>query len=218
MQQLRARCLLAIALLLPTATLAAQSVTGLPVLNSRIATGVTLAGEVGFPDGDYGDGTAYGARASLGLGALGFSAVLSTWEPEVAGADSRFAYGGALNYKLLGGPLTPLSITLQAGAETAEDAGVRQVHVPVGIGVALTIPNPTLAIRPWLAPRLDVVDVSGGASDDSESNFAISGGIEFGLIGGLGFGVAYDRVFAGDGDNPSVWSAGLNYTFKVPGL
>ena len=198
----------------------AQTVTGLPVLNSRIATGVTLAGEVGFPDSDYGEGTAYGVRASLGLGAFGFGVVLSSWDPEVAGADSRIAIGGSLNYKLLGGPLTPLSVTLQAGAESASDPQADQVHVPIGIGFALTIPNPTLAIRPWLAPRLDVVNYnySGSGGDETESNFGISGGIEFGLIGGLGFGVAYDRVFASDDFKPSVWSVGLNYTIKIPGL
>ena len=199
-------------LILLAAPLPAQTVTGLPVLNSRIASGLTLAGEVGFPDSDYGEGTAYGARASLGLGLFGFSAVVSSWDPDVAGADSRVAFGGAINYKLIGGPLTPLSLTLQAGAETAEDQGVRQVHAPIGLGVALTIPNPALAIRPWLAPRVDVANFSGGSTDQTETNFGLSGGVEFGLLGGLGFGVAYDRVFAGDGYDPSVWSVGLNYT------
>jgi len=196
----------------------AQNVTGLPVLNSRIATGLTLAGEVGFPDSDYGEGTAYGVRASLGLGVFGISAMLTTWDPELPGADSRVAYGGSLNYKLLGGPLTPLSVTLQGGVEAASDAGVDQLHVPVGLGVALTIPNPALAIRPWLAPRLDIARLSGGMTDQTETNFGISGGVEFGLLGGLGFGVAYDRVFAGNGFDPSVWSVGLNYTIKVAGL
>jgi hypothetical protein len=202
---------LALSVVMP-ARIPGQTVTGLPVLNSRIASGLTLGGEVGFPDSDYGEGTAYGARASLGLGLFGFSAVVSTWDPEVAGVDARVALGGAVNYKLLGGPLTPLSVTIQAGAETAEDQGVRQLHAPVGLGVALTIPNPALAIRPWLAPRLDVAHFSGGSTDQTETNFGLSGGIEFGLLGGLGFGVAYDRVWAGDGYEPSVWSVGLNYT------
>jgi len=196
----------------------AQTVTGLPVINSRIATGLTLAGEVGFPDSDYGQGTAYGVRASLGLGVFGIAAVLSTWNPDLPGSDSRVAYGGSLNYKVLGGPLTPLSITLQGGVEAANDANVDQLHFPIGLGVALTIPNPALAIRPWLAPRLDITRLSGGMTDQTESNFGLSGGVEFGLLGGLGFGVSYDRVFAGDGFDPSVWSAGLNYTLKVPGL
>lgn len=214
------RSIVALAVLLAASPIAgtAQTVTGLPVLNSRVATGLTLAGEVGFPDSDYGDGTAYGVRASLGLGAFGFGAVLSSWDPEVAGADSRVAIGGSVNYKLLGGPLIPLSITLQGGVEAANDADVDQLHFPIGVGVALTIPNPALAIRPWLAPRLDITHLSGGMTDQTESKFGLSGGIEFGLLGGLGFGVAYDRVFAGDGFDPSVWSVGLNYTIKIPGL
>jgi hypothetical protein len=210
--------LIAVVLALFPLTGRAQTVTGLPVINSRIATGLTLAGEVGFPDNDYGQGTAYGARASLGLGVFGIMAMVSTWNPDLPGEDSRVAYGGSLNYKLLGGPLTPLSVTLQGGVEAANAANVDQLHFPIGLGVALTIPNPALAIRPWLAPRLDITRLSGGTTDQTESNFGISGGVEFGLLGGLGFGVSYDRVFAGNGFDPSVWSAGLNYTIKVPGL
>lgn len=200
------------------ASTAQAQVTGLPVKNAGITGGLTIGGEVGFPGDEYGGGTAYGARGSLGLGPIGFGAVISHWNPDGDG-DAINAVGGSLNLKVFGGPLIPLSVTLQGGAEYASSNGIKRVHVPVGLGIGLRIPNPALAIKPWIAPRLDIVRTSGDAIDsDTEKNFGISGGVDFSLLGGLGFGVAYDRVWAGDGVNPSVFSVGVNYAIKIPGL
>jgi hypothetical protein len=193
-------------------------ITGLPVRNSGISSGLTIGGEVGFPDADYGKGTAFGGRGALGLGPFGISAVVSSWNPK-GPASSQTGVGGYLNLKVFGGPLIPLSVTLQGGAEYRSQSGIKTIHAPIGLGIALKIPNPALAIKPWIAPRLDIVRVSGsGISSDTDENFGISGGIDFSLLGGLGFGAAYDRTWAGNGVNPSVFSAGVNYTLKIPGL
>jgi hypothetical protein len=188
------------------------------VRNSGISSGLTIGGEVGFPDADYGKGTAFGGRGALGLGPFGISAVVSSWNPK-GPASSQTGVGGYLNLKVFGGPLIPLSVTLQGGAEYRSQSGIKTIHAPIGLGIALKIPNPALAIKPWIAPRLDIVRVSGsGISSDTDENFGISGGIDFSLLGGLGFGAAYDRTWAGNGVNPSVFSAGVNYTLKIPGL
>jgi len=193
-------------------------VTGLPVRNGGITGGLTIAGEVGFPDADYGKGTAYGARAMLGAGPFGLSAVASRWNPRGPG-DAHTGVGGYLNLKIFGGPLIPLSVTLQGGAEYAKIGSVKLVHAPIGLGIALKIPNPALAIKPWIAPRLDLARVSGtGIASDTESNFGISGGVDFSLLGGFGFGVAYDRTWVASGVQPSVFSAGASYSLKIPGL
>lgn len=200
------------------AVTAQAQVTGLPVRNGGITGGLTIGAEVGFPGEDYGKGTAFGARAALGLGPIGFNVVASKWNPD-GPADSRTGLGGFLNLKVFGGPLIPLSVTLQGGAEYSDVDGFKIVHVPVGLGIGLRIPNPALAIKPWIAPRLDIVRTSGdGIDSDTEKNFGISGGVDFSLLGGIGFGVAYDRVWAGDGVNPSVFSVGANYAIKIPGL
>jgi hypothetical protein len=47
---------------------------------------------------------------------------------------------------------------------------------------------------------------------DATTNFAISGGIELGLINGISIHAAYDRVFADHGLKPSVFSFGLGYS------
>jgi hypothetical protein len=193
-------------------------VTGLPTRNSGITSGLTIGGEVGFPNADYGKGTAFGARGALGLGPFGVSAVISSWNPN-GPAGSQTGVGGYLNLKVFGGPLVPFSVTLQGGAEYVTNSGVKVVHAPIGLGIALRIPNPALAIKPWIAPRLDVVRISGsGVSSETDKNFGISGGVDFSLLGGLGFGVAYDRVWADNDLNPGVFSAGANYAIKIPGL
>ena len=192
------------------------AVTGLPVRNAGITTGLSLGAEVGLPDADYGKGTAFGARGAVGMGPIGVSAVISSWKPK--GGKSATAIGGYAALKVFGGPLIPLSVTLQGGAEYAKLSGVKRLHLPVGLGIALKIPNPALAIKPWIAPRLDISRLSTVVSSNTDTHFGISGGVDFSLLGGIGFGVAYDRVWAGKGVSPSVFSAGVNYTIKVPGL
>lgn len=192
-------------------------VTGLPVRNSGITTGLTIAGEVGFPDADYGKGTAFGGRGAAGFGPIGVSAVISSYNPK--NGPTQTGLGGYLNLKVFGGPLVPFSVTLQGGAEYVKNNGTKLIHAPIGLGIGLRIPNPALAIKPWIAPRLDVLRVSGsGITTTTDENFGISGGVDFSLLGGLGFGVAYDRTWAGNGVNPSVLSVGASYSIKIPGL
>lgn len=207
--------LVALGLTVPAAGQA--QVTGLPVHNSGVSTGLSIGGEVGFPDADYGKGTAFGGRAAVGFGPLGLSALVSRWNPSGPGG-SFTGYGGAANLKVFGGPLVPFSITLQGAVEYAKPGAVGVYHIPIGLGLALKIPNPALAIKPWIAPRIDLTRTSYAGSSNTNSNFGISGGVDFSLLGGLGFGAAYDRVFVGNGVNPSVLGVGVNYSIRVPGL
>lgn len=195
----------------------AAQITGVPVHNSGISSGLSLGGEVGFPNADYGKGTAYAGRAALGLGPFGVSAVVSSYNPK-GPVGAQTAVGGYLNLKVFGGPLIPLSVTVQGGAEYYKTGGVKLLHAPIGLGIALKIPNPALAIKPWIAPRIDVTRLSGPLGSNTTTKFGISGGIDFSLLGGLGFSAAYDRYSPGGGVHPAVFSAGVNYTLKIPGL
>jgi hypothetical protein len=205
---------LCVALAFPPAL--AGQVIGLPVYNAGIPTGLGLYADVGFPNDAAGDGTAYGATARLGVGPFGVTGSVARFDPEGAG-DQLTSVGGTLNYKIFGGPLVPLTVTLQGGAGYATQDDVSFYRFPVGLGLGLTIPNPALAIKPWLAPRLDVSRVSTPLASDTETNFGISGGVELNLLSGLGLHASYDRVFA-DVEDPSIFAAGLHYTFRVPGL
>lgn len=201
--------------------LAAQ-VAGLPVRNAGIGTGIGVALDAGFPNAHAGKGFALGATGAVGLGPLGVTASLSRYDPK--GSDAVWSAGGSANLKVFGGPLIPLSVTVQAGAaRTSQDAStiegdpltIRTWHVPVGVGIALTIPNPVFAIKPWLAPRLDIVrttiEADTPAETHTDKNFGISGGVDLGFLSGLSLRLMYDRVMAGDGVHPSVLSIGVGF-------
>ncbi len=209
---------LAAALGLAAAPAAAQ-VPGLPVYNSGVTRCVMAAADVGFPNDDAGGGTTFGGTVSYGLSRFMVTGTVASWSPDAG--DAIVAFGGTGNLHLVGGPLSPLSVTLQAGvASWSQDVGAEDVsflHVPVGVGVGLVIPSPAVSLKPWIAPRLDLAKVDLLPNDDWEANFGLSAGLDLAFVGGLGLRAAYDYVSA-DGGKPSAFSIGLNYVFNVAGL
>lgn len=203
---------------------AAAQVRGIPVYNNGVPRGIGIYGDVGFPNDEAGGGTAYGVTGRAGFGLLGVTGMLSTYNPD-GPAGSDVSVGATANYRLFGGPLVPLAVSLQAGVGYAKpetgllpDDEVTQWRFPVGVGFQLTIPNPALAIQPWLAPRLDIVRTSPDGGDArTDTEFGLSGGIELNLLNGLGVHAAYDAIFA-DGGTPGVFGVGAHYNFRVPGL
>ncbi len=201
---------------------ARAQVRGIPVYNSGVFSGIALYGDVGFPNSDAGKGTAYALTGRAGFGAFGATAIFSSFNPD-GPTSSDLSVGATLNYKLFGGPLIPLSLTLQGGIGYSKpEIGLLPGHdtelrFPVGLGFALTIPNPALAIRPWIAPRVDIVKSSGGGSSTTETNFGLGGGLELNLLNGFGLHAAYDRVFV-DGGDPSTYGLGAHFAFRIPGL
>jgi hypothetical protein len=199
-------------------------VAGLPVRNAGVGTGAGIALDVGFPSASAGKGVAVGATGSLGLGPVGFTATAATFNPKGAGKRIN-SLGATGNLKIIGGPLIPLSVTLQAGAgyhKVTVEGGeaptiTKTLHVPVGVGIALTIPNPVFSIKPWVAPRLDVlrtrIQSDTPAETSTVTDFGISGGVDLGFLNGLTIRAMYDRVSRGSGSNVSTLSIGLG--FKV---
>ena len=199
-------------------------VRGIPVYNAGVPRGIGVYGDVGFSNDDAGGGTAYAVTGRAVFGPLGATAMLSTYNPD-GPADSDLSVGATLNYRVFGGPLVPLAVTLQGGIGYAKpdngallDEDVTELRFPIGVGLALTIPNPVLAIKPWLAPRLDIVRVSAdGVDAQTDTEFGLSGGIELNTLGGFGLHATYDAIFA-EGGTPGVFGLGAHYTFRVPGL
>src|SRR5690606_9968310 len=121
----------------------------------------------------------------------------------------------------------PLAVTLQGGVgyyQMAEAGNeFTEVHLPVGVGFALTIPNPALAIKPWLAPRVDIVrrtSETGGVVgtvkvSDTDTRFGLSGGRELPAIDGLGVraGCAFVRA---ESATPAVFGIGVQYARRLP--
>jgi hypothetical protein len=65
---------------------------------------------------------------------------------------------------------------------------------------------------------VDIVRASAGGASTTDTNFGLSGGLEFNLLNGFGIQAAYDRVFAKDVADPATFGLGAHYTFRVPGL
>lgn len=214
---MRGSVVLSAVLVLACAGSAVAQNPGLPVINSGVSSGLTLAADVGFPSDDAGGGTAFAGTGKIGLGPIGLTATVSSWKPD-GNADRYTSVGGTGNLKIFGGPLIPFSVTFQAGAAYTKDEGVTVWHFPVGVGLAVKIPTTVIGLKPWVAPRLDMVRTSGGGlSSNTDSHFGISGGVELNLLSGLGFQVAYDRVSM-DNLNPTTFSVGIHYSLSVPGL
>jgi hypothetical protein len=209
------RALLAIGLVACVVTPASAQVIGIPVVNNGAATGVSIGADVGFAnDAYFGGGTAIGAHASAGLGFFGVSAMISRFAPK--SGDAIVAPGVSATLRLLGGPLVPFRITMQAGAARWTSFGSTELHVPLSLGLSATIPNPAFSVKPWIAPRIDVSHVSGttiegDSNSDTSAHFGISGGIDIGLLNGLTIRGAYDRVSV-SGGSPSIFSLGLGFT------
>jgi hypothetical protein len=198
-------------------------VPGIPVYNAGIPRGIGIYGDLGFNNDAAGGGTAYAVTGRAGFGPFGATAILSSYDPD-GSADFGVSVGATGNYRVFGGPLVPLTVTLQGGVgyasfevgSTGNDA--TQLRFPVGVGFALTIPNPILAIKPWLAPRLDIVRLSGDNFESrTDTEFGLSGGLEFNLLSGIGLHATYDALFV-DGGTRGVFGLGAHYTFRAPGL
>jgi hypothetical protein len=219
------------------APLAAQA-PGIPVKNAGVVRGITLSAMAGVPNDAAGGGTAFLVGAGLGarrVGVAGFASVYSGADF----ADGTFAGLGAnFTYRLVGGPLIPLALNFQAGAayyspsiggsQGGYPAGAKAWHVPVGVSLSLAIAQPVVAIRPWIAPRLDYTRARGpdpladplpGGSlpmvTTTATELAGSVGVTFGFLNGLGIDLALDRVFADSpGGKPLTFGVGLTYTLK----
>lgn len=215
------------ALVLLLAAPAAAQVRGLPVYNPGVPSGIGLYGDVGFANENAGKATTLGVTARAGFGPLGVTATVGRWNPAAAGADTRTVVGGTGNLRLFGGGILPVSLTLQGGYArlTLPGAGAgtggREERIPVGLGLAVSVPSPVVTIKPWIAPRLDVVRARVGtgtlAVTETETNFGASGGIEVNTITGFGLHVAYDYVRV-NGANAGTFGVGLHAGIKIPGL
>lgn len=201
------------------AGLAAQ-VAGLPVRNAGIGTGIGIAADIGFPNAAAGKGFAVGGTGSAGFGPFGVSVSAARWDPKGNAEDAITAVGGTGNLKIFGGPLVPISVTLQGGVGryhvNSIDFSQTVLRLPAGLGLALVIPNPIFSIKPWVAPRVEVTRTSTsdaflGQSHSTNTRFGISGGVDLGFLSGLSIRAMYDRLFAGQGVRPSVLSLGLGF-------
>ncbi len=237
----RLRALFAAGLMAGVSTPAMGQAIGMPVTVPGVPSGVTFHGGAGLSNADAGKGQAAQVGVSLGGRRLAVTGYVGRRFGQESGPDFTSA-GVSLTNKIFGGPLVPFAVNLQVGAAygapsasgviyevgwaggdvPAADfsvaaggygSGTKVWHVPVAVGVSWVFPQPVVALKPWIAPRLDVVRVSAGGTGTTDANFGLSGGLSFGFLNGLGIDLTYDRVFAA-GASPAILGLGLSFTLK----
>lgn len=198
----------------------AQVVRGLPVYNSGVNKFLNVAADIGWSNDAGGGGDAVGLTGGAKFGPLGVSATIG--KADGLDDESYATFGVAVASQIVGGPLMPVSLTLQGGlglgklvdaANSATGDDIDETRIPVGLGIAFRIPLPILQMKPWISPRVQYIDVSG--DNGSSTDFAISGGIDFDFVFGLGVRVAYDKIFTDQPDDPDVFGVGAYWRFGL---
>ena len=181
-----------------------------------------IYGDVGFPDEKAGKGTAYGVTGRAGFGAFGATAILSTFDPEGAGS-SDVSLGATLNYRMFGGPLVPLSVTLQGGigyskpdngllpddddrAALSRRAGVRADHPQPGAGHPALDRAPGGRREAYPEAAFEHAKPTSAWAAGSSSTCSTASDCTRRTIGS-----------SVDGGDPSVFGLGAHYAFGFPG-
>jgi len=189
---------------------------GMPVWNNpKGGTGITISGDFAKPDSNYGKGTAFGARGSLGLGNLDFTLGLASDKPSGA-TSSVTSVGGQVGFRVIGGSLIPIAVNLQGGAGKVSCSGCTGTTLAdAAVGISVNLPTPGLNIEPYVSPGIRYSKVSGGSGN---SNFGFALGVNVSL-GMLGFHAAYDytKIKASlGGGHASTIGIGAHIALKAP--
>jgi len=199
---------------------AAAQWQGMPIWNNpKGGTGVTISGDGGFPNSDVGKGTAFGARAELGLTNLSFTAGVSSWKPEGA-SSSTTTWAGVGQLRVIGGSLMPVALNIQGGAGTASEYATGGVTVPktrnlfLGAGVSVNVPTPGITIEPYLSVSNRWHTPSGG-STESNIGWVLGANVGFGMFG---VHVAYDSEKLDNGITAGVFGIGAHFALNAPGM
>jgi len=180
-------------------------------------TGITIYGDYGRPNTEYGKGNAFGARASLGLANLTLTAGAVRWKPE--GFDAATGVGGQAAFRVIGGSLIPVSVNLQLGAGTFGKLTSGAITVPkateitAGGGVAASVPTPGISIEPYLSVTNRWHKLSGVSGTQSNIGWTIGANLGFGMFG---VHMAYDSEKLDSGGTSGIIGIGAHVALKVP--
>jgi hypothetical protein len=191
---------------------------GMPAWNNpKGGTGVTVNADLGLPNSDGGKGTAFGARATLGLANISVTAGVTSWKPDGFN-ESTTSVAGVAQFRVIGGSLIPVALNLQLGAGTASSAGTglgslpKMTNILAGAGLSVNVPTPGINIEPYLSISNRWHKPTGGST---ESNIGWVLGANVGL-GMLGLHVAYDSENYGGGTTAGVIGIGAHFSLKAP--
>jgi hypothetical protein len=188
-------------------------VTGVPVDNSGIPQGFTLGAEIGFPSQDYGGGTAYALRGTVGGRYLGFAGLISRYNVDDP-FPNQTGFGLAMSLDLVPGRSRLFDASVQGAGEVFSLSGDVKAHFPIGLGLAFRRPHRHFLVKLWAAPRVDLFTNTFDSPSHTDTNFGMSGGLDVTWYSGFGLRAGADRVFAGNGFHPTTWSLGVRYVWR----
>ena len=194
--------------------LVAQSL-GMPNWSSpKGGTGITISGDLAKPNEDWGKGTAYGARGSFGFGAITLTAALASWKPDGA-SDAYPSIGGQAAFRVIGGSLMPLALSLQLDGSRVGAANGDSALTRVGLGgaVSVNVPTPGLSIEPYLAVNNRWYKFSGSTGTESNIAWTLGANVGFGM---MGLHLAYDSESLDGGGTGGIWGLGVHFAIKAP--
>ena len=192
---------------------------GMPVWNSpKGGTGITISGDYGKPNADWGKGNAFGARGTLGLGSLSATLGFASWN-RPGTLPTLKSIGGDAAFRVIGGSLLPININLLVGGGRSTGSGVpATTNIIAGGGVSLTLPTPGVSLEPYisLANRWHHTGASGIVPSNTNSNFGWTIGANLGFGGVMGAHIAYDSESLSGGGTGGILGVGLHFSLKVP--
>ena len=209
------RLMVTIAVAAFTATPVAAQWAGMPVWNSpKGGTGLTISGDYASNNDEASGGSAFGARASLGLANLTITAGMATWDSDLS-SDKITSVGGTAAFRIIGGSLLPVAVNFLFGAARRNEVSPFPAFTTlvVGGGASASLPVPGVGLEPYLsvANRWHV----GSGLLDTESNFGwtIGANASFGV---LGVHVAYDSEALEGGGTAGVIGLGAHIQLRAP--
>jgi len=208
------RIMMVLALSAVAAAPAAAQWFGTPVWNSpKGGTGVTINGDLGMPNGNGGKGTAFGARATIGLANLSLTAGVASWKPS-GQPDNVTSIGGNAAFKIIGGSLIPVALNFQIGAAHAGAANndSATTRLTAGAGVAVSVPTPGISIEPYLSITNRWYKASGVSGTNSNLGWTLGANANFGMFG---LHIAYDSEKV-TGGSIGTFGLGAHVALKAP--
>lgn len=191
-------------------------------------TGVTISGDWAMGINDdakiLGESPMYaGGRIQLGLPMFGVWAGAGVAPLGIDGVDSEFGFGGGAGFHVLNAPMTPVKVSIQAGAGYVSSEGESILNIPFGALIEIAVPTEGVGVTPWIYPRGQWVNFSPDVGDsESEFGYGASGGVKVTLPMGFGFQASLDYMSIKFGDSDRVnmltLGAGLHYAIQVPSL
>jgi hypothetical protein len=182
--------------------------------NPKGGSGVTISGDLAMPNADMGKGTAFGARASVGIGTLTLTGALASWKPKTK-PDSYTSIGGNAAFRVIGGSLLPVAVSLQAGVARVGAANTDPSLLRFGLGgaISVNVPTPGLSIEPYLAVSNRWYKYSGLTGTTSNIGWTLGANVGLGM---MGLHVAYDSENVGAGSTFGIIGIGAHFSLKAP--